>query len=172
VLGKAVVLETMTVSARATDLQMASFEENRRLGLGHFMTRAEIGKYDGMKLAGPLSQMIGLGVANGKQGNAWVMSKHTPVSMCTTKECFIRHGFYVPENQEKLRGMPVACYAQVYLDNILMTGNRTPTEPFDINSIAPERIEAIEYYAGGAETPLKYSRAGSECGVLVLWTRR
>jgi hypothetical protein len=53
-----------------------------------------------------------------------------------------------------------------------MNGSREPTQPFDLNTITPESIEAIEYYAGAAQTPVKYSRLGSNCGVLVIWTRR
>jgi hypothetical protein len=53
-----------------------------------------------------------------------------------------------------------------------MNGAIEPTEPFDISMIAPEQVEAVEFYAGPAQTPLKYSRMGSNCGVLVIWTRR
>jgi hypothetical protein len=43
---------------------------------------------------------------------------------------------------------------------------------FNLNSINPAQIEAIEFYASPAETPLKYSVMESQCGVLVIWTRR
>jgi hypothetical protein len=43
---------------------------------------------------------------------------------------------------------------------------------FDVNSIAPDRIEAIEFYSSPAQTPAKYSGLGSVCGVLVIYTRR
>jgi hypothetical protein len=33
-------------------------------------------------------------------------------------------------------------------------------------------IEAIEFYATGAETPMKYASLNSECGVLVIHTLR
>ena len=38
--------------------------------------------------------------------------------------------------------------------------------------IPPERVEAMEFYAGAAETPMRYSRMGSNCGALVIWTRK
>jgi hypothetical protein len=63
------------------------------------------------------------------------------------------------------------CYAQVYLDDVLMNPTR-PTEPFDVNTIKLEQLEAVEFYAGPSQTPAKYSRLDSRCGVLVLWTRR
>jgi hypothetical protein len=42
----------------------------------------------------------------------------------------------------------------------------------DINSFSPAEIEAIEFYTGPAQTPVKYSRLDSHCGVLVIHTRR
>ena len=93
----------------------------------------------------------------------------TPDKLTETGACLVSHGYYIPEIGESA---PVACYALVYLDGQLMNGSREPTEPFDLRLISPERIEAMEYYAGPAETPLKYARMGSNCGVLVIWRRR
>lgn len=59
----------------------------------------------------------------------------------------------------------------MYLDNFLMNPGR-PTEPFDVNSIPPNTIEALEYYSSNLQTPHKYNNANADCGVLVIWTRR
>jgi len=177
VLGRAVTLEPITVSARSSDKVPATFDENRRVGLGHFLTRDEIAKYDGMKLASVLQQIQQAGVAGGR-GHEWVQSRRAPGPMCPMRRgaldtlCLKNNGYYIPTFEEQRQGMPIACWAQVYLDGALMNGAHEPTEPFEISSIAPERIEAVEFYAGPGETPLRYSRSGSNCGVLVLWTRR
>ena len=42
----------------------------------------------------------------------------------------------------------------------------------NLQRIAVEDIEAIEFFAGPAQTPAEYSDLGSNCGVLVLHTRR
>lgn len=78
--------------------------------------------------------------------------------------------------------MRCGCYAQIYLDNALMNPlvlildkqrrRYRATPPFDVNSIPSAMIEAIEWYAGGAQTPMKYSRLDSGCGVLVIHSRR
>ena len=185
VLGRAVTLEPVTVSERMIERQMKDFEANRQLGLGHFMTRAELAKYDGMKLAGVLQQLPGVGFVNGVTGNAWVTSRRAPSALCppgspgegpdhltVTGLCLQNHGVYIPESFEKRQGMKTACYARVYLDGVLANGAKEPTEPFDVNTIAPEQIEAMEFYEGPSQTPLKYSGMGSNCGVLVLWRRR
>ncbi len=76
------------------------------------------------------------------------------------------------------------CYALVYVDDHLVfrgqktgggrgSGASQVWEPlFDINSVPVAEIEAIEYYASAAETPLKYSVLNSQCGVVVIHTLR
>jgi hypothetical protein len=128
-----------------------------------------------MKLAGLVQQFPGAAIVNGTvSGHTWVISKHAPnpCGPIPTIACLQRNGFYLPEAFEKTQGMITACYAQVYIDGTLINGARSPTEPFDLNEINPQSIEAMEFYAGAAQTPMKYSRSGSGCGVLVIWTRR
>lgn len=166
VLGRAVLLEAVTVSERELERRMASFEENRRIGLGHFMTRAEIAKYDGMRMTAALSQ-LGPAVKLLGSETIWVTSNRAPRPPCgADTACYEGHGWYAQP------GAPIACYSLVYVDHVLMNGAREPTEPFDLRMIPPEQVEAMEFYAGASETPLQYSRMGSDCGVLVIWTRR
>ena len=110
----------------------------------------------------------------GRAEQAWVSSRHVRPPLCppTSVECFRNHGFYVPDAADATEGMPIACYALVYINDVLMNGATEPTEPFDISQIAPDQVEGVEFYAGPAQTPLKYSRMGSNCGVLVIWRRR
>jgi len=181
VLGRAITLEAVTVTAQYSDRAMPGFEDNKRVGLGKFMTRAEIAKFDGMTMTSALSQFASLGLIGGMKGNIWATSRLSPVAAClpgspgthdaltVTGVCLVSHGYYIPEKGESA---PIACYSLVYIDGQLMNGSREPTEPFDLRSVSPERIEAMEYYAGPAETPMKYSRMGSSCGVLVIWTRK
>jgi hypothetical protein len=177
VLGRAITLETVKVEATASDKMRESFDDNKRVGLGHFMTRDEIQKYDGMELETVLSNIPTTGIATGK-GHSWVTSRRRPAPLCgpgrpgQRNACLESHGFYIPDSMEAQQGMPIECWAQVYLDGVLQNGIREPTEPFDLKQISPERVDKMEFYAGPAETPLKYSRMGSNCGVLVIWTRR
>lgn len=88
-----------------------------------------------------------------------------------TKDDLRDLGVYCPQPGEELRGITCACYAQVWVDGRLMNRDR-PTEPFDLNSYAPEDLEAIEWYASASQTPAQYSSLNSQCGVMALWTRR
>jgi hypothetical protein len=47
-----------------------------------------------------------------------------------------------------------------------------PTEPYDVNSIAPDQIESLEWYASPSQTPSRYNNLNSVCGVIVIHTRR
>ena len=165
VLGRAITLEAVQVTATAYDRIRESFEENRRIGLGHFMTRNDVAKYDGMQLASVLQQIPTAGVTNGN-GHSWVATRFAHPSLSGL-------GVYHPTYMEKLQGMPDnVCWAHVYVDGVLQNGMKEPAEPFDLTQIPPERVEAIEFYASAAETPAKYARMGSQCGVVVIWTRQ
>jgi hypothetical protein len=167
VLGRAVVLETVNVTEHAVDREMASFEDHRRLGLGHFLTRADLAKLEGVTLGSILESVPGAQVVSGQRGAAWLQSNRV-----------FRLRRIGPDVEDAFQGAPVAfCYTQVYLDKVLIF-NGLPTADgkwpplFNLNSINPAQIEAIEFYATPAETPMEYSRMESHCGVLVIWTRR
>ena len=170
VLGRAVMLEPVIVSDLAFERAMASFDEHRRVGLGHFIARAEIAKYEGMKLGTVLQQLPGIDLRHGQDHGTFVSSRRAPRPLCPHNQpgCLESHGFYI----EGENGAPVACYSLVWLDGVLINGAREPTEPFDVDRYAPQQVEAVEFYAGAAETPTEYSRMGSNCGVLVIWTKR
>jgi hypothetical protein len=177
VLGRAITLEPVRVTATAYDKLRQSFDEHVRTGLGHFMTRDQVAKFDGMETATLLSTVSTTGVANGN-GHNWVTSRRRPPPPCppvTSKDgpaCLRANGFYVPDTMEQQQGMPIECWSLVFVDGVLQNGTLGVTEPFDLKRIPPERIDKIEFYAGAAETPLEYSRPGSKCGVLVIWTRQ
>lgn len=67
------------------------------------------------------------------------------------------------------------CYAAVYLDGIRVYTPRSDQfmDPlFDLSSIPPQSIEAIELYAGPTELPSKYSSLDATCGLMVIHTRK
>lgn len=144
-------LEPVNVQASMT---IPSFEEHRRVGLGTFLTRPELEKQEGRKLSEILGQVRGIRLIRGSAGAAYLSSGPRPVTS-------LSRGAAAP-----------SCYAQVFLDQTLVYRGE-PREPlFDINSVSPVHIEAIEYYSGPGSTPLRYSRLNSQCGVIVIHTRR
>lgn len=167
VLGRAVVLEPVVVAEHSVDRAMASFEENRRVGLGHFLTRADLSKLEGVTFGSILEQVPGAAVLSGSRGAAWIRSSRV-----------FRMRAIGADAEDAFQGAPAAaCYAQVYIDKMLVFNGRPTADGhwpplFNLNSMNPAQIEAIEFYASAAETPLRYSGMESHCGVLVIWTRR
>ena len=173
VLGRAITLEAVKVTATAYDKMRQSFDDNKRIGLGRFMTRDEIQKYDGMELATVLSTIPSTGIAYGR-GHNWLSSRlrpRDPLCNIPTNCGRAAYGFHVPDAFEAGQGMIIECWSLVFLDGVLQNGMRDPTEPFDLKQVPTDRVDKIEFYATSAETPLQYARKGSQCGVLVIWTR-
>jgi hypothetical protein len=169
-----VTLDSVKVTERYNDPLMDEFEEHRRLGFGHFITSDELRKMEGTRMSTVLSRVPGLAMIPGTGGEAWILSKRMPPSMggCTPSDVPRPGGkVYTPSKGEANRGVRCACYAQVYLDHTLMNGGM-PTDPFNVNEIPVSQIEAIEFYAGPSQTPGKYAKLGSPCGVYVIHTRR
>jgi hypothetical protein len=159
ILGDVVALDSVRVTAEATALPL-SFEEHRRTGLGTFMTREQLAPRDGAKLAEVLSELPSASVYRGSRGAATVGSIRRAPSLQRGAEII-----------DSLPGIGAKCVAKVYVDGHLMNPGST-AEPFNVNTVSPERIEAIEWYAGPSQTPWRYSNLNSVCGVLVIWLRR
>jgi hypothetical protein len=154
-----------------------SFLEHRAVGLGRFLTRADLEKYTGQRLDHILAQLPGVGLVHGIGAAAWVLSKRYTVPLRSINTGSPRPNrnagddIFIPDDSDRRRGMKPGCYARVYVDRLPL--NPRPTaEPVDINSFAPEGLEAIEWFAGPSQTPPEYQKLNATCGVLVLHTRR
>ncbi len=159
-LVRAVTLDSVIVTESAVDKQMESFEDNRRLGLGHFLTRADLAKLEGGPSTSSILQSFnGLSMVRGTGGRSWIIGAHGTRVV-------------IPLRSDKNLGATPSCYAQVYLDDIEIYHGWDSEPLFDVNSIPPAEIEAIEYYATPAQTPQRYNNLNSTCGVLVIWTLR
>jgi hypothetical protein len=140
---------------------MIDFEENRKLGLGHFITPTEMSKQEGRTMPAILQQFAAIHIVHGLNGAAWAASARGPRSF----------GGGCPKLEDAYRQPSDSCnycYAQVFLDNTLLSQTEYP----NLAKLIPAETEAIEYYSGGAETPQKYSVLNSQCGVVVLHSRR
>jgi hypothetical protein len=172
-------LDSVKIVGEQRDWGMEDFERNRRMGFGHFFTRADIAKFDAMKTGDVLEQTSGIAIVHGLGGKVWVQGKGRSSSI---------HGGVWQINLEDLHaGAPNGCYATVFLDNARVYSPAVASSPgydgtraynemapslFDVNSIPPSSIEAIEFYSGAAQIPARYSGLNTNCGVLVIHTRR
>ena len=173
-LTRVTLLDTVSVAGKPNDPWMAEFEANRHHGAGHYLTREQLAKMEGRSLGSVMSQTPGMSIMNGSGGQAWATTKHPPTTQCGARDtvCIRRERlFYLPVKYELYQGMKRACYARVYVDRMLMNPGQ-PADPFDLNTIPPMEIEAIEWYASMAEAPSKYANRTAACGIMVIHTRR
>ena len=63
------------------------------------------------------------------------------------------------------------CPAAVWLDGVPIYRGGVSGSVTNVNRFAPTEVEAVEYYAGPAQTPAEYVGLHS-CGVVVIHTRR
>jgi hypothetical protein len=146
------------------DVVDESFETHRKLGLGHYITRAELAKVNAHNMTNVLVSVPGLRMLRGNASHAWPSSSR--VAFPAEEQIYRPDGLIEVE-----QGMKPACYARVYVDRLLMNPG-SPTPGFDVNTVLPSNVQAIEYYATAGLTPALYSGSQSGCGVLVIWTRR
>jgi hypothetical protein len=180
-LSKMVALDTIAIRARATAV-IPSFEENRKIGLGKFLTREDLAKQEGRRLSDILTTVPGLQIMPGYGNHAWIINTRATRSLRMSDGITGEARSLIPSTQinafDKAKGAkPGVCYAQVYLNGsrVYRGWNRPPpAEPeplFDINSINPASIEAIEWYSGTSEIPMRYTSADTQCGLIVIHTR-
>jgi hypothetical protein len=171
-LARSAQLDTVYVTDRRPDELMQEFEENRRIGVGKFLTRADLAKHEFHKLSDVMAEVPGAATVRGQNGRGWLYSsRNDPCFYPISPLCRPGGNAYAPDEIEARQGMQTRCYALVYLDGILMTPGK-PTIPFDIASIPVSMVESVEYYAGGATIPMRYQGKGAECGLMIIHTRR
>ena len=141
-LQRVLLLDSVSVSAQRIGPFMVGFEDHRQLGLGRFLTREDLAKRPAQTFESILRQFPGVTIKTDMSGH---------------------HSY--------LQGR-LGCWAQVWLDGMRIYSKREGEPMFDLRTLSPDRLEAVEYYAGPAQTPARYSDLNSHCGVLVLWTRR
>jgi hypothetical protein len=179
-LSRVATLDTVVTIARG-DIE---FEENRKLGLGQFLTRADLDKLGGSPISGTLREFRGAGIINGRGNAAWLLNSRATQGTSVSPEARSPNT-WCPEPSARggtgQFGFRCGCYAAVYFDGVLMNppeaqiiGGRAirPTPPFDVNSIPSASMEAIEWYVGGAQVPARYSSYNTECGVLVIHRKK
>ena len=150
VMTRVTVLDSMQIKAKWTPREegMRLFEENRKLGLGKYVTRAELDNANGRIVPQLLVMFPNLSVGQvtsgpeaGKYKASWV--GRGPKSMMSR----------------------TGCQLMVFVDGVHV-------RDYDLNEYPPSAVAGIEFYRGGAQTPPEYSRMGSGCGVIAIHLRK
>ncbi len=161
-LDRVATLDSVRVVEKAF---LRTFEENRNRGLGHFLDRAELAKKEGQSFASVMAEMPGARILDGRGSYTWLRSTRGGMTMSGA-------GLTMGDGNDAIHGAKPGCHPRVYVDRMQVFSGRVGEPLFNLNSITPDRIEALEYYAGVAQVPAMYAGTNDACGVLVIWLRR
>ena len=164
-----VARELDTVSTREQQLWrerplLREFEENRKLGMGQFITRAEFAKNQGGFISPMLDQRRGIVVVRGPYAKTWIANKYMPSVGCFELEDYAG-GTLSPAFPDPRCNY---CYPDVYVDYAKISSRGVAP---NVARFSPDQLEAMEIYLGPAETPTRYASGPTSCGAVVLHTR-
>lgn len=158
---QATELPGVTVEGAAVHPWLRDFERRSQSGFGDFITRDEFMRWNPSRPTEILRHTTGMRIRPNPNYGRGDDSRRVLVESSRTPS----RGLL-----EKL-GSGGECPALFFLDGIYIgSGAKGDTQMDDIVSV--HTIEAIEVYSGGAQAPAEFNRSGSECGVVVIWTRR
>lgn len=140
-----VLPEVRTTATNTTSGRLAMFEQHRAGGFGHFLTQDQLEKAEGRLTSDVFRRIPGVWLRFDMRSGAW----------------------YVASTRSGGGGAP--CAATVVVDGMSRRGDFHGA--FDINSIRPEEMAGVEFYPGGATTPIAYGGTQDGCGTVVIWTR-
>ena len=164
-----VARELDTVSTREQQLWrerplLREFEENRKIGMGQFITRADFAKNQGGFISPMLEKMRGIVVVRGPYAKTWIANRYMPSVGRFELEDYAG-GTLSPAFPDPRINY---CYPDIYLDYTKISSKGVAP---NIGRFNPDQLEAMEVYLGPAETPSRYASGLTSCGVIVLHTR-
>jgi hypothetical protein len=142
---------------------LQDFEERRKAGSGHFIVEEEMRKNNERRLIDVIQgHLPGISTFTVKTGGSIMKEYISSGRKCGSGPVLLScaHG-------------PAQCPVTMYLDGVIIyDASRDPPDQMpDLSRYNTRDYAAVEYYAGGASTPIKYNATSSGCGVLLLWTR-
>lgn len=145
-------LDSVMVREAGGNGRMSDFWSRRMLGVGAFITRADIERRRAQHSSDLVRTITGVKVTQGESGfdrPVISMGRNAPVARNRTGTMSLS-----------------SCNVSYYVD-----GSYVPSGTFHMDDLSPLIIEAVEVYRGPAETPAKLRQRDTACGVIVIWTR-
>jgi hypothetical protein len=122
---------------------LREFEMRRARGGGYFITEAELRKNDTKMMTSIVRTVAGVKVLCNRSGSSCI-----PASPRQGGRNALTNG---------------GCPLEIYTDGVLGVEN-------NLERMRVDQYAAVEVYSA-AQAPLQYSKTGSNCGVMLLWTR-
>ena len=167
----AVPRELDTVTTREQELWrefplLREFDENRKIGLGQFVTRQQLAMHQGGFMSPVFNQMRGIMMIRSSRigSHAWIANAYVPTTSCTILQDKGSDEATTPVNDASCH----YCYPAVYMDNHPMAPQGVAA---NVGQFNPDQFEAIQVFLGDAEVPAKYMSRSSGCGVIIFISR-
>jgi hypothetical protein len=172
--AEAIAMEPLRVTARAEpprrrSLEPTGFYDRERQGVGKYLRREDFENRGNTNLAQVLSRVQGTAIyysgtsqyiyfpRSGSPGAARLSVTPRPPVMGQG----VAPAKWGPPNN--------ACLPRLFVDGVRVAYDAQN----DINAVVnPEQVEAIEVFRGPSEIPVQYNDNNSQCGVIVIWTRK
>ena len=164
-LQRVIEIDSVAINGRRQDPAMIGFDTRSRSGIGTFLNRDKLARFDEQPLARVLPQLPGLRAIRGTGNRTWIASARFNGGLGLEGKAGL-------SRSDKLSGATQQCYAKIYVDNVMMYGGSAGEQLYDTSLLQVKDIEAIEYYAGSAQAPAQYGGIGASCGVMVIWMRK
>ena len=143
--------EVLITAQQSATGRLQEFWARRMVGIGVFITRADIERRHPPRTADLFQQVMGIRVVTGMNGeNTRLVTGRQAVSAA-------------PSTRSAASG---ACSMQYYVDGVFMTPGS-----FTVDEMSPDMIEAIEVFRGPSEIPARFRQRDTGCGLVVIWTR-
>jgi hypothetical protein len=172
--AQAIAIEPLRVTARVQPprrpaLELNGFYDRERQGVGRYLRREDFENRGNQNLAQVLSRVQGTAIYYSgpnqyvyfpRSGDPSVgrLSSSRPPSRTLEGAAPAKWG---PPNN--------ACLPRLFLDGVRVAYDAQS----DINSVVnPDQVEAIEIFRGPSEIPAQYNDNNSQCGVILIWTRK
>jgi hypothetical protein len=151
-LGIPEMLDSVVVMGEQASGRMADFWRRRTIGVGAFITRAEIERRRPSRPSLLLMALSGVIVSGSDAlGQPNIQMGRSGTGSAT---------------RNRAQMLAADCQVAYYVD-----GMQTSRGSFHIDDIPPQDIEAIEVYRGPSEIPAKFRAIDTGCGLIVIWTR-
>jgi len=171
--AEAIAIEPLRVTARVEpprrrSLELSGFYGRERQGIGKYLRREDFENRGNQNLAQVLSRVQGTAIyyAGPNQFIYFPRNGSPGVPPLSVRPSATSGG----EATSGRRKPPTnVCLPRLFVDGVRVTYD---TEN-DINAVvSPGQVEAIEVFRGPSEIPVQYNDNNSQCGVILIWTRK